>query len=186
MFHQPNHSHRPHDYEPRVREGTSRAYVIGIVVAVATVFGASILLTSPNEQADPPVLQAPESPDSVEGIEPPLVEVSDSHAVHSLQETDTRFEMPPEVALRGMCGSGGGDSGWKVCLVKDDGVLAVIGSADADDMLVVIEGSGVPDGRISVPAGGGSIAGVEGVSGNVTITVFLDGYEVGQLDGPLP
>lgn len=183
MFHQPNHSHRPHDYEPRVREGTSRAYVIGIVVATATVFGASILLTSPDEQADTPVVQVPESPDSGERIEPPLVEVSDSHAVYSLREGGFRFEMSQEVALRTVCA--GGD-GWQVCLVEDDGVVAVIGPAEADDMLVVLEGSGVPDGRVSVPAGGGSIIGVRGVSGYITITVFLDGEQVGKVSGPLP
>lgn len=183
MYHQPNHSHRPHDYEPRVREGSSRAYLVGIVIAAVAMIGAFILVTSPDDQADPLVLQAPESPDSAGSVEPPLVEVSESHAVYSLQETATRFEMPPEVALRGICGSGGG---WKVCLVEDDGVLAVIGTADTDDMLVVLEGSGVPDGQVSVPAGGGSIVGLEGVSGNVTITVFLDGYKAGELSGPLP
>ena len=53
MYHQPNHSHRPHDYEPRVREGSSGAYLIGIVAAAAVAFGAFILVTSPDEQADP-------------------------------------------------------------------------------------------------------------------------------------
>lgn len=186
MYHQPNHSHRPHDYEPRVRGGSSRAYLIGIVVAAAAMFGAFIVLTGPDEPTDLPVVQVPESPDSGVQIELPLAEVSDSHAVYSLQETATRFEMPPEVALRGMCGSGGGGNGWKVCLVEDDGVLAVIGTADTEDMLVVIEGSGVPGGQVSVSAGGGSIVGLEGVSGNVTITVFLDGYEAGELNGTLP
>ena len=181
MFHQPNHSHRPHDYEPRVREGTIRAYVIGIVVATATVFGAFMLLTSSDEQADPPLVQIPESPDSGERIEP-LVEVSDTHAVYSLRESGLRFEMSQEVALRAV--RAGGD-GWQVCLVEDDGVVAVIGPADAADMLVVIEGIGVPDGRVSVPAGGGSIIGVEGVSGYVTITVFLEGEQVGKVSGPL-
>ncbi len=156
------------------------------MVAAALVFGAFILVTNPDEQADPPVIQVPESPDSGERIEHPLVEVSDSHAVYSLREGDLRsdrFEMSQEVGLRTVCTGG---EGWQVCLVEDDGVIAVIGRASADDMLVVIEGSGVPDGRVSVPAGEGSIIGVEDLSGYVTITVFLDGEQIGKFSGSLP
>jgi hypothetical protein len=149
----------------------SLASAIGIAAVAIVGLGAYLLLTDRGDQP-----------------EPPLVQVPDSHAAFAMQNAGFPTDGSPEASPGALCAAGGG--GWQVCLVPDDGILAVVafvtsGFGISDDMVVVLEGSGVPERFVSVPAGGDSIFGVEGASGFITATVLVDGEEVGAFSGPV-
>jgi len=161
----PDHSDRQ-DHEPQARKRSSWPSAIGIAAATIVVLGAYLLLTG---RGDLP--------------EPPIVEVPDSHAAFTVLNAGFTIDGPADATPGTFCAAGGG--GWQVCLVPDDGILAVVAFGTSDAMFVVLEGSGVPERFVSVPAGRDSIFGVESASGFITATVLVNGEEVGEFSGPV-
>lgn len=106
-------------------------------------------------------------------------EVPASHAAHRLLADGYPIDGSPQYGA--VCA----ESGWRICLVLDDGILAVVAFGNPDGTVVTLEGAALPEGPITFPATGDTVIGVESPGGSITATVLIAGEWAGELNGTL-
>ena len=110
-----------------------------------------------------------------------IVEVPASHAAQRLLADGFPTDGSPELGPEAICA----ESDWRICLVLDDGILAVVAFGNADGTAVTLEESALPEGSITLPTAGDTVIGVESPGGSVTATVLVAGEWAGELSGTL-
>jgi hypothetical protein len=77
-----------------------------------------------------------------------IVEVPESHAAHHLLADGYPTDGSPQYGA--VCAQ----SGWRICLVLDDGILAVVAFGNVNGTAVTLDGPAVSEGSITLPAAG--------------------------------
>lgn len=107
------------------------------------------------------------------------IDVPASHAAHRLAADGDPSEGSPEDGA--LCG----ESGWRICLVLENGILAVVAFGNPDSTVITLEGSALPYGPITLPLPGDTVVGIESPGGSITGTVLVDGEWAGELMGTI-
>jgi hypothetical protein len=112
-------------------------------------------------------------------VGPTPIDVPASHAAHRLVADGFPADGSPGHGA--LCA----ESGWRICLILDDGILAMVAFGNPDDTAVTLDGSALPYGPITVPLPGNTVLGIESPGGSITATVLIGGEWAGELTGPL-
>jgi hypothetical protein len=112
-------------------------------------------------------------------VGPTPIDVPASHAAHRLVADGFPADGSPGHGA--LCA----ESGWRICLILDDGILAMVAFGNPDDTAVTLDGSALPYGPITVPLPGNTVVGIESPGGSITATVLIGGEWAGELTGPL-
>lgn len=77
-------------------------------------------------------------------------------------------------------------SGWRLCLVQAEGVLAVIPFDNPASAAIRIESDGLATGELTIPIGSNDSFGLRSSGGEVTVVLEINGREAGSMMGLLP
>lgn len=108
---------------------------------------------------------------------PAPIDVPGSHAAHRLAADGYPSDRSPVHGA--LCAQ----SGWQICLVQENGILAVVAFGNPDNTAITLEGSALPYGPITLPLPGDTVVGIESPGGSITGTVLVDGEWAGELNG---
>lgn len=107
------------------------------------------------------------------------IDVPASHAAHRLAADGYPIDGSPDQGA--LCAQ----SGWRICLVLENGILAVVAFGNPNSTAITLEGSALPYGPVTLPLPGGTVVGIESPGGSITGTVLVDGEWAGELTGTL-
>ena len=111
-------------------------------------------------------------------FEPLPIDVPASHAARRLAEAGFPIDSPVDGAL---CAA----SGWQICLVLENEILAVVAFGNPDSTVITLEGGALPYGPVTLPVPGDTVVGIESPGGSITGTVEIDGEWAGELFGTI-
>lgn len=115
-----------------------------------------------------------------------IVDLPADHAAAQILATSPTYDEFAELATAEnrefVCGAGGATMTWEVCLLLEDGLLAVVPFTNSPGLMGTIES---PDlaGPVVVPLEGEAIA-VQGIELSVAFTITFQGEEIGSVSGP--
>ncbi|MFP5331085.1 MAG: hypothetical protein ACLGHX_01780, partial [Acidimicrobiia bacterium] len=110
---------------------------------------------------------------------PVPIDVPASHAAHRLAADS--YPIDGSSVDGALCAR----SGWQICLVLENGILAVVAFDNPDSTTITLEGSAFPYGPITLPVPGDTVVGIESPGGSITGTVVIDGEWAGELFGTI-